>query len=185
MEENFSHVIYIVACTLLFAMAVSFALLSYNQLSYRAENYFKTMSITGYRGDGTGFFLETDDLKRKVSFDEIYFSIVGLPAYSYDNGNEAATVTIVSNRDYVFRGFIDPVTNHKIVLCDINDEQYDLSNKDDVNNLLMDLSAFCFGVSSYAYNSNDILIDKDFVSENAKNTFSIEYTENEIRYIKN
>lgn len=185
MEENISHAFAMFGSAILFVIALSCAMLSYNQLTDRAEMFFSTRSAAGLRGDATSTLLDPDEVERKVKFSELYVAILNLPRYTTTDGNSVCAVTVVANGRVInYSANVDPLTNEKtITMTGSLTGEYEFNDENDMLNLLKDLSTVALGYNPAGSSSNDALLQIKSLYETT--TYSIDYTETNITYSKN
>ncbi|MBQ8299141.1 MAG: hypothetical protein IJX99_04635 [Clostridia bacterium] len=185
MEENISHAFAMVGSAILFVIALSCAMLSYNQLTDRAEMFFGTRSAAGLRGDGTSTLLDPDEVERKVKFSELYVAILNLPRYVTTEGNSVCDISIVGNGRFVnYTATVDPLTSEKtITMSGSLNGEYKVNDKNDMLDLLKDLCTVALGYNPAGSSSNDALRQIESLYETT--TYSIDYSETSITYSKN
>lgn len=184
MDENMSHAIGIFGATILFVVAFSCAIVAYNGLTERTEQFFAVNTIAGKREDATTIYMDPAEIERKVSFEEVYLAILDLPRYVSIDGNSDLTEIQVGSATYT--ATYDPMTNIKTIKLvgagALNDE-YIVGDKVQMLSLLKSFCTIVGGFNPTESSSNDVLRNnKDAINAI---TFSIQYNESSIMYTRN
>lgn len=200
MDENISHAVALMGATLLFMVAFSLSVIFYDGLGSRAEEFFEATSTGARQEDATMLQADRTNIDRKITFQEVYMSILNLPAYVSGDGN-ASDSKIQIKLGKTIRGTytasFDIENNiRKVTLSDAGllNKSYLVGKKDSLNpahngldNMQCMINDFCTLVlpSGATLNSpsNTLLHNnKDFIKDL---TFSITYSSDAIVYTLN
>ena len=184
MDENMSQAIGMFGAALLFVVAFSCAIVAYNGLTERTEQFFAVNTIAGKREDATTMYMDPDEIERKVTFEEVYLAILDLPRYVSVEGNSDHTEIQVGSATYT--ATFDPTTNVKTIELSgagaLSDE-YVVGDRGQMLSLLKSFCVIAGGFSPSGGSSNEILRNyKDTINAI---TFSIQYDEDAIMYTRN
>lgn len=204
MDDNISHAIALMGATLLFMVAFSLSVIFYDGLKDRADEFFEATSLAGKQESATGIIMNRDDLERKIRFEEIFLSILNLPAYVSGDGNADASKVIIKQGNTVkgvYTASFDIDNNLKMVelsghgattklyplsgTYDPSDPKYSGKTFSDNINMLKDLATITIGVNPPGTNSNDALKDATVKNAIKNTTFSIQYSGDAIVYVRN
>lgn len=184
MDENMSQAIGMFGAAILFVVAFSCAIVAYNGLTERTEQFFEINTIAGKREDATTMYMDSAEVERKVSFEEVYLAILDLPRYVSLDGNSDLTEIQVGSATYT--ATFDPVTNIKTIKltgAGALSDDYVVGDKGQMLSLLKTFCTIVGGFSPSGSSSNEILRNyKDTINTI---TFSIQYDEDAIMYTRN
>ena len=181
MEDNIVHAISLFGATILFLVAFSCAIVAYNGLTDRVDDFFALNSITGQREDATTVDMDRAEVKRKVSFEEVYLAILNMPKYVSTDGNAIGSEIRIGTNTYTATFDID--TNiQTIKLSGTYNKEYIVGKQTDMQNMLKDFCTITIGVNPSGKSNDVFRNNKDLINSV---TFSIHYDKDSITYIKN
>lgn len=197
MDENISHAVALMGATLLFMVAFSLSVIFYNGLEARADEFFQATSTGARQEDATMIQADRNNIDRKITFQEVYMSILNLPAYVSGDGNASNSKIVVkghSGNMVTYTASFDIENNIKKVTAsgEVN-KSYLIGKKDihnpmhsgleNLNQMIRDFSAVVLSGASTTGTSNDVLKNNKDLIKNAN--FSISYSSDAIVYTLN
>lgn len=197
MDENISHAIALMGATMLFLVAFSFAVIFYNGLEQRAEEFFEATSTGARQEDATMLQADRTGINREITFQEVYLAILNLPTYVSGDGNTATSKIVVKGNGgntATYVASFDIENNvRKVKVSGVYNRSYLVGKKDNanpmhsglesLNEMIRDFSALVLSGASTTGSSNNVLKNNKDLIKNT--TFSIKYTSDGIVYTKN
>lgn len=197
MDENISHAIALMGATILFIIALSLSIIFYDGLEERAEDFFESTSTGARQEDATLIQYDEEEVDRKITFQEVYLSILNLPAYVSGDGNVSDSKIVVnghSGNTVTYIASFDIENNiKKVTASGTVNESYLVGKKDPHNpmhsglesleDMIKDFSAVVLSGASTSGTSNGVLKNnKDLIKDT---DFSISYSTDAIIYTIN
>lgn len=197
MDENISHAVALMGATLLFMVAFSLSVIFYNGLEARADEFFQATSTGARQEDATMIQADRNNIDRKITFQEVYMSILNLPAYVSGDGNASDSKIVVnghSGHTVTYIASFDIENNiKKVTASGAVNESYLVGKKDPLNpmhsglesleDMIKDFSAVVLYGASTSGTSNGVLKNNKDLIKNAN--FSIRYSSDSIIYTLN
>lgn len=204
MDENISHAIALMGASMLFLVAFSLSVIFYDGLADRAEEFFEVTTATARREDATSVISNRNDIKRKITFQEVYMAILSLPAYVSGDGNLSNSKIIIEDPLGIAQGTyiatFDLENNiSKVTLLDApypfpSEKSYLVGKIDsgnplhaglkDLRVMITDFCTLALGVNGTSGStSNEILNNRESIIKDT--TFSIRYSGDAIVYTRN
>ena len=202
MDENISHAIALMGATLLFMVAFSLSVIFYNGLEERAEDFFEATSLGARQEDATAIILDSDEVDRKITFQEVYMAILNLPVYVSGDGNASASKIVIKNGAGVVKGTYkasfdiennikkvdllgSPIEAERSYLVGKKDDSNPMhSGLEDMKCMINDFCALVLPGSAVLNSSSNTLL-KDNKNLINNTTFSINYLSDAIVYTIN
>jgi hypothetical protein len=182
MDENMSQAITMFGTALLFVIALSCAVIAYDGLTTRTEQFMELDTISGKMEDATTVVTNPSDIERKATFAEVYMAILNLPKYISVDGNSGVSEILVGTNTYSATVDVDTGVR-KIILDGSINAEYTYGLPEDMDDLLKDFCSITLGGSIGTGNSNEVL--KTRKTDIEAITFSLQYDTNSIIYTKN
>ena len=168
MDENISHAISMMGATFLFMVAFSCAVVFYNGLEDRADEFFEATSVSTRQEDATMVQTSRDNIDRKIYFEEIFLAILNLPTYVSNDGNAHSSKILIgygdASGDFICEGTYvasyDVDTNLKLV--ELKNSAFVI----DILYMIISFCSICFSIYSISNRFSSILFASSYFTSN-------------------